>query len=100
RSLKISEYLASGTPVVVTNVGPFADLVRDEGLGVVVDPTPKGIADGIASILQLSDKEWNDMSQRAMSKARDYDWKVMISRAFNTIEDTWAGKQRVSQTSD
>jgi len=86
KSLKVSEYLASGTPVIVTNVGPFADLVRDNKLGFVVEPTPEKIADGIISILRLGDEEWEAISQRAVNIAREYDWDKTLSKAFEEID--------------
>ena len=88
-SLKILEYLASGTPVVVSNVGPFADLVGSMRLGFVVEPTPEKIADGIISVLRLTDGEWEAISQRAASTAQEYDWEAILSKAFEEIEKTW-----------
>jgi len=86
RSLKISEYLASGTPVVVTNVGSFADLIEKTRLGFVVEPTSEKIAEGITSVLRLTDDEWEAMSQRAASTAQEYDWDTILSKAFDEIE--------------
>jgi glycosyltransferase involved in cell wall biosynthesis len=89
-SLKILEYLAAGTPVVVSNVGPFADMVSSERLGFVVEAAPEKIADGIASILRLNDEEWEAMSQRALTTARKYEWDTIILKAFDEIEKTRA----------
>jgi glycosyltransferase involved in cell wall biosynthesis len=93
-SLKILEYLASGTPVVVTNVGPFAQLVSTLKLGVVVEPTSEGLASGIISILRSNDTEWGAMSARALKIALDHDWNSLLSRAFDEVEKIWRSKNQ------
>jgi glycosyltransferase involved in cell wall biosynthesis len=67
-SRAVSEYMASGRPVVATRVGVIPDLVDDGRTGVLVDPgDPRGLADGIARI--LSDPE----GARAMGvRAREW----------------------------
>src|SRR5204862_1561236 len=52
---KMLAYLACGRPVLVGLEGEGADLVRDAGCGVVVDPeNPEAMVEGV---LQLSDPE-------------------------------------------
>lgn len=85
-SLKVLEYLASGTPVVVSNVGPFADLVQTNKVGLAVDPTPEKIGEGICSILRLDDEKWDAMSKRAINVTREYEWDAILSKAFDEIE--------------
>jgi glycosyltransferase involved in cell wall biosynthesis len=89
-SLKILEYLASGTPVVVSNVGPFADLIQTNRVGLTVDPTPEKIGEGICSIFRLDDEKWEAMSKRAVSLAHEYEWDAVLSRAFDEIEKAYA----------
>jgi len=85
-SLKILEYLAAGTPVVVTDVGPFAEWIRVGKLGEVVEPTPEGIASGILAVLRLEDAEWEEKSARARKMVQGYDWNLLLSRAFLQID--------------
>ncbi len=89
-SLKILEYLASGTPVVVSDVGPFADLIQTNRVGLVVDPTPEKIGEGICSILREDDEKWEAMSKRAVNVACKYEWDAVLSKAFDEIEKACA----------
>jgi glycosyltransferase involved in cell wall biosynthesis len=95
-SLKVLEYLASGTPVVATNVGPFATLVGLEKLGAVVEPTPEGIASGIISILRLSKTEWCAMSERTLKIAHEHDWDTQLSEALGEVEKVWLSKRKMN----
>lgn len=98
-SLKILEYLAAGTPVVVSKVGPFADMINSQQLGVVVDATAEKIAEGITSILRLSNDEWKAMSLRALSSAREYEWHNIMPKALDQIEKIWASKHTLPSES-
>jgi len=98
-SLKVLEYLASGTPVVATNVGPFADLVNAHKLGAVVEPAADGLASGIISILGLSETEWLAMSRRALKIAHKHSWDAHLSKAFDEVEHLWRSKKNNQSTS-
>lgn len=50
------EALACGTPVVATRVGASPEILADADLGIVVDPTPESICDGLRQAL---DRTWN-----------------------------------------
>ena len=95
-SLKILEYFAAGTPVVVTNVGPFAQLVNTLKLGSVVEPTSEGISSGIIWMLRSNDAEWDGMSGRALKVALDHDWNLILSRAFGEVDKVWSSKNQES----
>ena len=51
----VVEALLRGRPVVGSNVGGIRDLVRDGVNGLLVEPTPHAIADGLARV--LADRE-------------------------------------------
>jgi len=50
------ESLACGTPVVATRVGAAPEILNDANLGILVDPTPESICDGLRRAL---DQTWN-----------------------------------------
>ena len=58
---KLSLYLAAGMPVAVWSRSAQADLVRAEGVGLVIDR----IADLPAAIAALTEEEYAAMAQRA-----------------------------------
>jgi alpha-1,6-mannosyltransferase len=47
------EALACGTPVVVTADGAASELIGGAGSGVVCDGTPRGLAEGVRSLLAM-----------------------------------------------
>ena len=50
------ESIACGTPVVATRVGAAVEILADADLGLLVDPTPESICDGLRRAL---DRKWN-----------------------------------------
>ena len=50
------ESLACGTPVVATRVGAAPEILENENLGILVDPTPESISDGL---LRALDQTWD-----------------------------------------
>jgi len=82
--LKIVEYLASGKPIVASNVGEVRRMVG--GAGLLVQPGDvKGLSDGIMKLLQnplLREKLGKAARERAESR---YNWKATaenILRAY------------------
>ena len=68
---------ASGRPVVATDVGQVGPLVRDNGLGVVVEPeSPQALADGIADLLSRP-KSWHDqVGTSTIEYASKNEWRA------------------------
>ncbi len=71
----ILESLACGTPVVATRVGAVPDILNRSELGIVVDPTPESIHEGLrCALAQTWDRElpasyaraetWDDVATR------------------------------------
>jgi glycosyltransferase involved in cell wall biosynthesis len=51
-TLKLAECMASGLPVVATDVGETAATVRRTGAGIVVGASPEQIAEGMTTLLK------------------------------------------------
>lgn len=62
-------------PMVVTNVGGLPSLVPDEKAGLVVEPNPAAIADGILKFYQLGE---NYFIPHLRSEKQKYSWHNMI----------------------
>ena len=71
--LKIVEYLASGKPIVASNVGEVRRMVG--GVGILVEPnSAKSLAEGILFLLENEDLR-KKMGERARRRAeRKYNW--------------------------
>ena len=73
--LPILEAMACRTPVIATPVGAAPELL-DRGTGILVKPEdPIDMAQAIAKIHQLSNSEWQAMSNRAYAQANSYSWQ-------------------------
>jgi glycosyltransferase involved in cell wall biosynthesis len=86
--LVLLEAMASGRPVVGTNVGGIPYFVQDGFNGLLIPPeSPKAISDAVIRI--LSDKELaKSMGLNGRSLVeRDYSWRTMAERTERLYQD-------------
>lgn len=63
--LVLLEYMASGLPFVATETGEIAHAVRDEGVGILVEPRDyQALADALSTLLDMSPEERMRMGNR------------------------------------
>jgi glycosyltransferase involved in cell wall biosynthesis len=74
---KLFEAMAAGVPVVASDLPGMADIVRETGCGILVDPTdPSAIAAAIREILEAPEDERRAWRARALAAAHHtYDWE-------------------------
>ena len=74
---KLWEAIAAGVPVVASDLPGMAEVVRDVGCGVLVDPTdPAAIARGICSIIDAPAGDLQAMRKRTWQAGQDrYNWE-------------------------
>ncbi len=70
-------------PMIVTNVGGLPSLVPDEKVGLVVEPTPKDIADGILKFYQLGE---NYFIPHLRNEKLKYSWSNLVE-AIKSLAD-------------
>jgi glycosyltransferase involved in cell wall biosynthesis len=63
-------------PMIVTNVGGLPSLVPDEKAGIVVEPNPAAIAEGILKFYQLGE---NYFIPHLRIEKQKYSWRNMVS---------------------
>ncbi len=68
-------------PMLVTNVGGLADTVPHDKVGLVVEPNPKAIADGI---LKLYERGTAHFMPHLISEKKKYSWEQM-RQSFLTL---------------
>ena len=83
--LKIAEYLASGKPVVASDVGEVKKMI--EGAGLLIPPgDAKGTAEGIIMMLKDENKRF-EFGKKAREKAeKTFNWQrtsANIMEAYN-----------------
>src|ERR1035437_1181771 len=85
---KFAEYTASSTPVLVTNVGDAAQLVKDYDCGVVIeDNSPQNLVNGVYNFLEKSDQELRMMGRNARTLAqKEFDWDKVEINLLNAVE--------------
>jgi glycosyltransferase involved in cell wall biosynthesis len=72
------EAMASGTPVVTSNVSSLPEVVGDAAM--LIDPyEPEAIAGAVRRVL-LDDRLRDDMRERGLARAREFSWDRSIRR--------------------
>lgn len=80
--IKIKEYLASGLPVILTDVSHNAKEIEMRKCGIVVNYKKEEIANAVIKILS-NEKELKDYRNNALAYAKEFDWNVIFSKALN-----------------
>ena len=71
-------------PMVVTNVGGLPSLVPHEKVGIVTEPNPQAIADGIQRFYQLGEDYF---IPHLRIEKKKYSWEVMVNTITNLAKD-------------
>jgi glycosyltransferase involved in cell wall biosynthesis len=81
---KLFEAMAAGVPVVASDLPGMAPIVRDTGVGLVVDPTdPAAIASACRQILDSSPEERAAWRRRSLEAAHStYNWERQAELLF------------------
>ncbi len=80
--IKIKEYLASGLPVILTDVPHNAKEIEMRKCGIVVNYQKEEIANAVIKILS-NENELKDYRNNALAYAKEFDWNIIFSKAFN-----------------
>jgi glycosyltransferase involved in cell wall biosynthesis len=71
-------------PMIVTNVGGLPTLVPDQKVGLVVEPNPQAIAEGIVRFYQLGE---NYFIPHLRSEKQKYSWANMVNTIIRLAND-------------
>ena len=79
---RIFDAMGAGVPVVAADLPGMAEIVRETGIGVLVDPTsPSAIAAGIREILDATPERYEAYRQACLAAARGpYAWERGVER--------------------
>lgn len=83
--LDILNAMASGTPVVASNVGSIPEVIGDAG--ILIDPNSiNSIADGLSSVLSLSKLEYNSIVQKGLFQVKKFSWEKTARQTLEVLE--------------
>jgi glycosyltransferase involved in cell wall biosynthesis len=75
---KLKAYLGAGVPVVLTPVPPNAEELQRSAGALLVDSSPRALADGIERVLNEGVDAWGIRHHAATSYAMQFDWAVIF----------------------
>jgi glycosyltransferase involved in cell wall biosynthesis len=78
--------MASGVPVVASNVGSIPEVVG--AAGKLIDPnSTDSIADGISGVLSMSKLEYNSIVEKGLSQVKKFSWEETARKTLGIIEN-------------
>jgi glycosyltransferase involved in cell wall biosynthesis len=89
--IKLFEYMASGTPIVASNLPSIAEILAPDDLGILVPPDdPQALARGIIEAL-ANPAESAARARRAREEAHKYTWDARAKRIRDYLEARMVG---------
>ena len=83
------EAMASGTPVITSNVSSLPEVVGDAAM--LIDPyQPDAIAGAMRRVM-LDDRLRDDMRERGLARAREFSWGRSVRRIREIYDEVLAG---------
>lgn len=90
--IKLFEYMASGRPIVASDLPSIRDIVQDGETALLVEPSnPKALAEGIKRVLDDPDLA-KKISGQAYGEVQQYSWE---ERARKTLEFITGASERM-----
>jgi len=84
--IKLFEYMASGRPIVASDLPSIRDIVRDGETAILVEPgNPKALAEGIKRVLDDPDLA-KRISGQAYDEVQQYTWTERARKIIEFIE--------------
>ncbi|MBN1899951.1 glycosyltransferase [Candidatus Sumerlaeota bacterium] len=86
---KIGDYLASGRPVVVNNVGDIPDLLKGHNAGCVAEPDPEDFSRKIIQLIEERN-HWNDYGDNARRIAEtELSWNGICGKLYARLNESF-----------
>jgi len=82
--IKLFEYLASGAPIVASDLPSIREIVSEEEVFFVKPDDPQELAQGIERL--LTDQEFaRTLSSRALERSKEYTWEKRAKKIVEFI---------------
>ncbi len=82
--LVVLESLASGTPVVATDVGRVREFIPDRSVGRIVTQNPKTMAEAMVEVLK---EDLDRMAESCRQKARQFSFDITFQKTLEVYEN-------------
>ncbi|MCG2694788.1 glycosyltransferase family 4 protein, partial [Candidatus Parcubacteria bacterium] len=83
--MKLFEYMASGNPIVASNLPSIGEILNEKNSILVEPDNPKSLADGINKA--LNDVELGEnLAKQALIDVQNYTWKKRVNNILNFIK--------------
>lgn len=83
--IPVVEAMATGCPVIVSNVASLPEIVGDAG--ILVDPyDPKSIAGGLAQVVSAPESQYNTLVKKSLSQAQKFDWEKTAKKTLRVLK--------------
>jgi len=84
---KTGDYLSSGRPIVVNNVGDIPDIFKGNNAGYIAEPDAEDFADKIIQVIQDKDK-WEEYGKNARKVAETVlNWQNIGDRLYSKLKE-------------
>ncbi|PKN80017.1 MAG: hypothetical protein CVU48_03720 [Candidatus Cloacimonetes bacterium HGW-Cloacimonetes-1] len=91
--LKVLEYLSAGLPLITIKTEIMNALIKANHLGICTDYQPQKLATAIASLLELSEPDYDVMSRACSHIVEEkYNWEAMEPELLRIIQTLAPGK--------
>jgi glycosyltransferase involved in cell wall biosynthesis len=85
---KIGDYLSSGRPVVVNDVGDIPDLIRGKNAGFVAEPNPEDFPEKIIRLIRERDY-WDENGKNARNIAEtQLNWETICNKLYTRLRES------------
>jgi glycosyltransferase involved in cell wall biosynthesis len=81
---KIKDYLAQGLPVIMTNATLNASAIEKANCGIIIDFTPKSLADAVTKLLS-DEKLLKKYRENALEFAKQFDWNNLFTQNVSRL---------------
>lgn len=83
--LDILNAMASGTPVVASNIGSIPEVVGSAG--ILIDPNSiNSIVEGLSGVLSSSKLEYNSIVEKGLSQVKKFSWENTARQTLEVLE--------------
>lgn len=95
--LSVLESMAAGTPVLVTNAPGSTEVIKHGYNGVVAQPDPASVAEGIAKLATMPGFA-AQLTQNALAEVHSrFDCARMVAETLAVYRRSWASGNRIAQ---